>query len=107
MIEVDAGALEAFQLDAAAQVVADGADVLGAQAEAGAGDEGAGHLAAGAEVLFLEGHLAGIGREVRDDEQGIGGIEPQSNDVEFRHPRHYCKGSAGQGESQNAVRDGV
>src|ERR1035441_218945 len=32
MIEIDAGALEAFQLDAAAEIVADGADVLGAQA---------------------------------------------------------------------------
>src|ERR1039458_5650370 len=76
-------ALGPFPRDAAAEVVADGADVLGAQAEAGAGDEGAGHLAAGAEVLLLEGDLAGIGREVRDDEQGIGGIQPQSNDVEF------------------------
>src|ERR1019366_2293787 len=71
VVEADAGVLEAFELDAAAEVVADGADVLGAEAEAGAGDEGAGHLAAGREVLFLEGDLAGIGGEVGDDEQGI------------------------------------
>ena len=84
VVEVDAGALEAFDLDAAAEVVADRADVLGAQAEAGAGYEGAGDLAAGAEVFFFEGHLAGVGREVRNDEQGISGIEAHSNDVEFR-----------------------
>src|ERR1019366_3917577 len=34
VVEVDAGVLEAFELDAAAEVVADGADVLGAEAEA-------------------------------------------------------------------------
>ena len=94
VIEVDAGVLEAFELDAAAEVVADRADVLGAQAEAGAGDEGAGHLAAGREVLFLERHLAGIGRKVRHDEKGIGGVEAHSNDVEFRHAGDYCKGIA-------------
>src|SRR5260370_19683743 len=91
MAEIAAGPFEAFDWDAAAEVVADRADVLGAQPEAGAGDEGTGDLAAGAEVFCLEGHLAGVGREVRNDEQGIRGIEAHSNDVEFRHGRDYCK----------------
>ena len=84
VIQVDARALEAFHLDAAAKVVAHRADVLGAQSETRAGDESAGHLAAGAEVFFLERHLAGIRREMRNDQQRIGGIQPQSNNVEIR-----------------------
>ena len=67
-IEVDAstrvsGLLTAPPSSKACFVVAHGADILGAQSQAGAGYEGAGHLAAGAQVFFLEWHLAGIGRE--------------------------------------------
>ena len=94
MIEIDAGAAKAIHLYAAAQVVAHGADVLGAQSQAGTGDKGAGHLAAGAEVFFLEWHLAGIRRKMRNNQQGVGRIEPHSNNIEFRHGRDYCKGSA-------------
>jgi hypothetical protein len=57
VIEVDAGAAEAFDLDLAAVVVADGADVLGAEAEPGAADQRAGDLAAGAEDFLEEGTL--------------------------------------------------
>ena len=80
-----------FSLIRAAQVVADGADVLGAQAELRAGDHGAGHLAAGAEVFFMERHLAGVGRKVGNDEQSIGGVEAHANHVEFRHVRDIVR----------------
>jgi hypothetical protein len=63
----------------------DRADVLGAQAQPRARHQGAGHLPAGADDLFLERHLAGIGREVRHDEQRIGGVEAHAHHVEFRH----------------------
>ena len=85
VVEIDAGALQAFHLDAAALVVADRADVLGAQAEAGARHHGAGHLAAGAEELLLKRDLAGVRREVGNDEQGVGGVQADANDVEFGH----------------------
>src|SRR5262249_5809944 len=45
MVEIDAGAPQAFYLDPAALIVADGPDVLGAQAKARTGHHGARHLA--------------------------------------------------------------
>lgn len=48
VFEIDAAALKAIKLDAAAFVIANGADVFGAQAEFRAGDYGAGDLASGA-----------------------------------------------------------
>ncbi len=85
VVEIDAGGEQALHLDAAALVVADRADVLGPQAESGAGDHGARDLPAGAENLLRERHLAGIGGKVRKEQQGIGGVQSHADHVEFGH----------------------
>ena len=87
MFDVDPRFPEATQLDAAAFVVADGPDVLGTQPQPGARHQRAGHLSAGADDLFLEGHLAGVGREVRDQQQRVGSVQANSDDIEFGHER--------------------
>ena len=48
VFEIDTAALQAIELDAAAFIIADGADVFGTETEFCAGDYGAGDLAAGA-----------------------------------------------------------
>ena len=85
VVEVDAGGLQAGPLDIAALIVADGADVLGAQSETRAGHHGAGHLSAGADNLPFERRLAGIGRKSRHDQHSVGGIQADAHDVEIRH----------------------
>src|SRR5262249_30205652 len=80
-----AGALERFDLNPAPEIVADGADVLGAESEAGAGDYRAGDLSAGTEVLLFEGDFAGVRGKVGDDEEGVGGVEAYADYVEVRH----------------------
>ena len=95
MVEIDAGALEAFNLDAAALIVADCADVLGAQSEAGARHHRAGDLAAGAEEFFLKRDFAGVGRKVGNDEHGVGGVEADTDDVEFGH-KNIVRGGRGE-----------
>src|SRR5262249_18620730 len=86
VIEIDAGALEALDLDPAAFIIADGADVFDAQTEAGAGHHRARNLSAGAEDLFNERHFPRVGWKVRNYEQGIGGVEAHANNVELWHP---------------------
>ena len=84
MVEVDAGAEEALHLDAAALIVADGADVLGAQPQAGAGDHGAGHLPAGLTISSGRAPCRHR-REMGHHQQRIGGVQAHAYDVEFRH----------------------
>ncbi len=81
----DTGAEQALHLNTAALIISNGSDVLGAEAEARAGHHRAGHLATGAEDLLMEGHFAGVGRKVGYDEERVGGVEPDTNDIEFRH----------------------
>ncbi len=71
-------------LDAPTLVVADGADILGAQAQARARGHGAGHLASRTDNLFLKGNLACVSGEAWDDQEGIGGVEAHAHHVELR-----------------------
>ena len=87
VLEIDPRSPQAVELDAAALVVADGADVLGAQPQPGARHQGAGHLPAGADNLFLERDLAGVGREARDRQQRVGGVQADAYDIEFGHAK--------------------
>src|SRR5262249_877707 len=66
VFEVDACASQALYLNPAALVIADRADVLRAESEAGARDEGAGHLASGTEKLFDKRDFSRIRRKVRN-----------------------------------------
>ena len=82
VIQVQARAGQALPLNAAPLVVADRADITGAQAQAGAAHHGAGHLAAGTEQFRGEWDFAAVGREVRDEDQRVGGIQTDSHDIE-------------------------
>ena len=84
VVHIDARLAQAGQLDAPALVVADGADVLGAQAQPCAGRHGAGHLAAGTDDLLFERHLAGVGGEAGDYEERVGGVQSYAGHVELR-----------------------
>ena len=95
VIQVDPRALQAVPLDAAAIVVADRTDVLGFQAELGAGHQRGGHLPARADHLFLKRHLARVGGKARHYQQGIGGIETDADHVEFGHERTIVRERTG------------
>jgi hypothetical protein len=90
VIEIDAGAAQALDLDAAALVVADAADVFHPQPEAGARHHGTGHLAARAHDFFFKRHFARVSRKVRHDQERIGGVQPDAHNVEFRHGKSHC-----------------
>ena len=57
VVEIDAGFAQALDLDSAALVVADSADVLDAHPEVRHGDQCAGDLSAGAENFGFKGTL--------------------------------------------------
>src|SRR5439155_12999377 len=61
VFQVDARSPQAFHLDAAALVIAQGSDIFGLQPEAGASDHGAVHLAAGAKDLLLKRRFSCVG----------------------------------------------
>jgi hypothetical protein len=85
VVEVDAGGLQAGPLGIAALIVPDGADILGAQSQAGASHHGAGHLATRADGFPLEGRFAGVRRKSRHDEQRVGSIQAYTHNVEISH----------------------
>ncbi len=66
VLDIERGGAQAFELDAAALVIAHRADVLGAQAKARARHHGASHLPAWAQDLSTKRRLAGVCREVRN-----------------------------------------
>ena len=84
VFQIDACSLQAFHLDSAALVIAQGPDIFGLQPEAGAGDHGAGHLAAGAEDLLLKRRFSCVGREVRHHQKCVGGVQADPHHVESR-----------------------
>ena len=81
VIEIDAGAAQAFDLDAAALVVADSAYVFCAQPETRAGHHGGGDLAAGGIKLARKGGLATVSGEARRDDRRVGGVQADADDV--------------------------
>src|SRR5689334_7549663 len=74
VIEIHAGLAEAGHLDAAAFVVADRSDVLGAQAEFSAGGKRAGDLATGTHDFALKSNLSTVLRVFRNQQQSIGSV---------------------------------
>ena len=85
VIDVDACALEAFQLNAAAFIVPHCADVFHFESERRAGHHGACDLPAGTENLIDKWRFAGISGEMRNDHERICSIEPDAEHVELGH----------------------
>ena len=97
IVEVNAAREEAVHLNAAALVVADGADVLGAEPEPRTSDQRAGYLSAWAEDLAFERYFAAISGKMRDDDERIGGVQAYAHHVECRHKLTGYSVSAGPG----------
>ncbi len=81
VLQIDAGTAQAFQLDATTFIVANCADVFGAEAEARAGNHGRRHLTAG-RIRFAEKRdFTAIRGEMRDYQHGIGGVQSHADNV--------------------------
>ena len=85
VIQVDAALPQARKLYAATFVVPNCTYVFDLQTELGASHHGAGHLPARAEDLAFERHFPGVCRKVRQQDQGVGGVQSDSNHIEFSH----------------------
>ena len=84
----DTGVGEGFAMEGGGEVVAEFADVAGAEAPVLAGDDGGGDLSAGEGAdggVFGLGAAGGVGGE-RDD--GVGGVEADADKVDLRRFRH-------------------
>src|SRR5579863_8489747 len=86
MLDIDAGSAQAVQLEAAAVVIPDSADVLRPQTEVCACDHGSSDLSAGGKKFPRERSLAAICGEPRHNQHSIRGIEPDANYIEIWHP---------------------
>ncbi len=83
IVQIDAAFLKAGELNTAPLVVAERADVLHAESQLRARHQRAGHLAARAQDLALERDFARIRRKVRQQDQSIGGIQADADNVEW------------------------
>jgi hypothetical protein len=86
--DLDAGVREGFAMEGGGDVIAEGADVASLEAPLLAGDDCGGDLPAGEDaggtVLDLG---AGLG-EVGEGDDGVGGVEPNSDQVDLGKQRH-------------------
>jgi hypothetical protein len=79
----DAVVCELGAVQGGRKVVADFADVAGAKSPGLAGDHGGGDLAAGEDVGGTEFNLGAGGRVVVNGNQGVGGVEPDADYIDF------------------------
>ena len=86
--DAEVGELGAVQ--SGGKVVANFADVASAQSPGLAGDHGGGDLSAGEDVGGAEFDFRAGGREVLDGNERVGGIEADTDDVDFGNGRHLA-----------------
>src|ERR1039458_4770184 len=72
-------------VDAATLVVPYRSYVFDPETQLRAGHHGASHLPARAQDLTFERHFSRISRKVRQQDQSVGGVQADSNHVEFSH----------------------
>ncbi len=77
------GGDEAFELNAAAEVVTNGADVFDAECQMGTSNHGAGDMAAGAEDLVVKSDFTGVSGKVREQDERIGGVESNADECQI------------------------
>jgi hypothetical protein len=80
---LDTGASKFRAMERGGVVVADFADVAGAQAPLLAGDHGGGDLAAGQNLGGAEFDFGATGGIVGDGDESVGGVEADADDVEL------------------------
>ena len=72
------------------EIVADFADVAGAQSPGLAGDHGGGDLASGEDASGAEFHLGPSGGELVNGNERVGGVEADADDVDFGSGAHLA-----------------
>jgi len=78
----DAEARELGAVQGSGEIVADFADVAGAQSPGLAGDHGGGDLASGQDIGGAKFDFGAGGRIVVDGDERVGGIEADTDDVD-------------------------
>ena len=84
-VEVDTRTSQAFHLNAAAFIIAHGADVSHTQAKLGTSYHRARDLASGTQDLLAEGYFAGIRGEFGNQDQSVGRVKTNAHKVEIGH----------------------
>ena len=101
-VRFDAAAEKFFAMECGCAVIADFADIAGAESPLLAGDDRAGDLAARENISGAKLDLGAAGREVVKREKRVGGVEADADKVDFRQMGQ--SGSDANGATLNEVR---
>ena len=99
-VGVDAEAGELGRMETGRGVVTELADVARGQAPGGAGGDGGGNLSAGQGEQIAELDLAAGERKTGQDDEGVGGVEAEADDIDERRGMRSGDGICWRGMAQ-------